>query len=310
MKKNIRLMLVAILAISISLTSCKKDNDTKDNTDLATHSEDQSEFASNDDDVINDANNVIDDNPAFNGRPGSASNLFLPCNADIVLDSTATLRRLRITYHGNNCNNTRTRNGVVTLTMPLTSHWADQDAVLTIETTNLVITRISDTRSITINGTQTITNVTGGRIWDLASTGTIIHDIASPGIDVAFENGTHRTWQVSKKRTFTYNNGIVITTIGTHSQNGVDNISEWGTNRFGSAFTSAITQPMTIRQDCNFRLVSGEIAHAGGLGSVVVTFGLDATGNPVTTCPAGPFYFKAVWTGNNGNVRVVIRPYN
>jgi len=308
MKKNMRLMFVAVLAISISFTSCKKDRD-QDNTNLATHSDDQSRVSSATDDVTDDANNTIDNYASFNGRPGDAtSSLPLPCNADVVLDSTATLRRLTITYHGANCYGNRTRTGTVTITIPLASHWADAGAVLTIETTNLTVTRVADNKSITINGVASVTNVTGGRIGQLASLGTITHDIASPGIAVTFDDNTQRNWQVAKRRVFSYNNGIVITTTGTHSQANVSNISEWGTNRFGSAFTSAITAPMVIRQDCDFRLVSGQITHQGGLGSVVATFGLDASGNPVS-CPSGAFYFQAVWTGNNGNTRTAIYPY-
>lgn len=308
MKKNIRLMLAAVLAISISFTSCKKDRNT-DSTDLATQADDQARVSSATDDVSDDANNAIDNYNAFNGRPGGAAFFPIPCNADIALDSTATVRTLTITYHGANCNGNRTRTGTVTISIPLGSHWVDAGAVLTVEATDLKITRVVDGKSITINGVSTITNVTGGRIRDLSGSGTIIHDIASSGITVTFDDGSHRDWQVSKRRTFTYDNGIVITTTGTHSQGAVSNISEWGTNRFGNAFTSSITSPMTIRQDCEFRLVNGQITHEGPQGTVVATFGLNSSGNP-TTCPANaPFYFKAVWTGNNGNVRTVIRPY-
>ena len=67
---------------------------------------------------------------------------------------------------------------------------------------------------------------------------------------------------------------------------------------------------MTIRGDCGYRLVSGQVSHQRLNATAVVTFGLDATGNP-TTCPGVglPYYFKLVWTGANGVVRTYIRPY-
>jgi len=203
MKLNLRFALAAALAISVSFMSCKKtDKNTADSTDLATHSDDQSRVSSANDDVANDANNISDHEAAFNGRPGSPSSIMgqLPCNATYILDSTATDRRLTITYNGLNCQGNHTRTGTVTLTMPLGQHWADQHAVLTIQTTDLHITRVSDGKSITIAGTQTITNATGGRVGML-TTGSpaIVHEIASPGITVTFDNGSQRNWQVAKR---------------------------------------------------------------------------------------------------------------
>ena len=152
--------------------------------------------------------------------------------------------------------------------------------------------------------------LSGGRLGQLASLGTIIHDITSPGLSVTFDNGSQRTWRVAKRRTFTYTNGIVVTTIGTHTDGTTTNISEWGVNRFGNNFVTVISQPMVIRQDCNFRLVSGQVSHQRLNATAVVTFGLDANGNP-TTCPGigMSFYYKLVWTGANGVVRTFISPY-
>jgi len=308
MKIKIQFLLIAVLALSVSFMSCKKSDSATatDNTDLVTHSDDQSNFAQNIDETANDANTVIDSYGAFNGLVANTTGTL--CGSTEVLDSSNGLRRLTITYNGLNCSNTRTRVGVVVLTMPLAQHWKDQGAVLTINVQNLKITRLSDQKSITINGITTVTNVSGGRLRDLSSLGTIIHDIASAGMTVTFDNGSQRSWQISKRRTFTYNNGIVISTIGTHTDGSTTGIAEWGTNRFGNSFVTAITQPMVIRQDCNFRLVSGQVTHSRLLANVVVTFGLDSTGNPVS-CPSGNFYMKIVWTGVSGIVRTYIIPY-
>jgi hypothetical protein len=125
---------------------------------------------------------------------------------------------------------------------------------------------------------------------------------------VTFDNNTQRSWQIAKQRTFTYNNGIVITTVGTHTDGSTTGISEWGINRFGNIFVTAIVQPMVIRQDCDWRLVSGRVTHSRLAANVDVTFGLDSAGNPVT-CPSGPFYMKIVWTNANNVVRTYIVAY-
>ena len=318
MKKTLRFLMVAVIAISVTFTSCKKANtdSTDSSAELATHSDDQARFSNETDAAVNDENAAIENNSAFTGRPVNV--LTLPCDATVVLDSipvaNPVTRRITITYNGSNCSGTRTRTGVVTLTMPLGQHWRDLGAVLTATITNLKITRISDGKSITINGVHQVTNVTGGRLIDLflpvAPPASIIHSITSSGMTVTFDDGTQRSWQVAKQRTFTNeNHTLVIKTIGTHTDAGVTGISEWGINRFGNPFVTSITQPMVIRQDCDFRLVSGQVTHQRLAANVVVTFGLDSAGNP-TSCPGtGHYYFKLVWTGTNGVIRTVILPY-
>ncbi len=105
--------------------------------------------------------------------------------------------------------------------------------------------------------TKTYTNVSGGLLKDLATLQTITHTITGT-MSIDFDNGTTRTWNVSKQRVFTYDNGIVITTTGTYSDGTYNDIAEWGLNRLGESFKSLISEPKVIRQDCDFRLVSGQ----------------------------------------------------
>ena len=172
----------------------------------------------------------------------------------------------------------------------------------------LTITRKRDGKSIVINGTKTITNVSGGLLKDLSSLHTITHTITG-SLKVDFPNGTSRTWNVSKQRVFTYDNGIVITTTGTYSDGTDNNIAEWGTDRFNESFKSLISAPKVIRQDCDFRLVSGQNTVITSKGTGVITYGLDSNGDP-TGCPGtGNYYFKLVWTAANGKVYTIIWPY-
>jgi len=314
MKTNIKLIMAFAIAMSVVFTSCKK-TDTVDNTDnsneLSTHSEDQARVSGDVDDVADDVNGVVDGFDAFTGsRTYNTDNPnSVICNGTAVLDSTATDRRITITYNGVNCVGNRIRDGIVIVTMPLATRWRDVGAVITVTTQSLRITRVRDNRSITISGTQTYTNVSGGLLRNLPTLGTVTHDINSAGITVTFDNNSQRSWQVARRRVFTYNNGVVITVTGRHTDGNITGISEWGTNRFGNNFVTSISQPMVVRQDCNFRLVSGEVKHQKLSASIVTTFGLDSAGIP-TGCPGtGTYYFKTVWTGVNGVVRTVILPY-
>lgn len=309
MKHSIKLLLGLFMLVATVFTSCKKNAETP--TDFAlessTHSDDQSRVSNEVDALANDFNTIVDNYVSFTGR--EANILALPCDVTVAVDSTSNPRRITITYNGSTCNPFRTRTGVVVITMPSNMRWRDVGAVLTVSIQNLKITRTIDNKSITINGTKTIKNVTGGIIRNLATLGTITHEISSSNMTLTFDNNTQRSWQIAKKRVFTFNNGIVITTTGNATVDGLSGVAEWGTNRFGNTFITTITQPMVIKQDCNFRLTSGQVTHNRLQATLVVTFGLDAAGNP-TSCPGlGLYYFKLVYTGSNGVVRTVIIPY-
>ncbi|MGC4038069.1 MAG: hypothetical protein QM764_19060 [Chitinophagaceae bacterium] len=309
---KIRLLSLLTIAFSLTLafTACKKDNSTSNNTasqdEVTAQSDDQAQVSEDVDAVSTDADAAVSSESSLSGKV-----LADICNADVEADTTGTTKKITITYNGADCFSNRTRTGVVVISMPKGVHWKDAGAVITINVQNLKITRtVGDkSKSITINGTKTITNVTGGLLKDLATRGTIEHDINSDGITITFDNNTQRSWQIAIKRTFTYDNGIVISEEGTHTDGAVTGIAYWGSNRFGNAFSWSITAPLVVRQDCNFRLTSGIAVHTGAWGVATTTFGLDVTG-VATDCPGtGFYYFKTVFVGVGGNTYTFIYPY-
>jgi hypothetical protein len=335
MKANlIRRMAIAICLLScISIYSCKKDvSATSDTTsaNVSTSGDDEQQVSNESDIISDDANTALNGQSDFSGTSSSSlqsgttevnsvnetvgvSGLIddhkLICDATITYDTANNQRVITIVYDGTNCWGNRTRTGTVTITLPEGQHWKDKGATATITVDALKITRLRDNKSILLNGTKTITNVSGGLLKDLAGLQTITHTI-SGSLKIDFDNNTSRTWNVSKQRVFTYDNGIVITTTGTYSDGKNNNIAEWGMNRFGEPFTSLISEPKVIRQDCDFRLVSGQNTVIFSKGTSVITYGLDSTGAP-TGCPgiSGTYYFKLVFTGTNGKVYTIIWPY-
>jgi len=310
MKKKILLSLASSLFLVAIFTACKKDTGAStDNTaEASMQSDDQARVSSEVDAVANDADAALETSTTFSGRY-SQGQLNVICDATLVYDSVSNPRTITITYNGSNCWGSRTRSGAVVISMAQGVHWKNPGASITITFQNLKITRVSDNKSITLNGSQTYTNVSGGLLINLPALGTITHTITSSNMSITFDDNSQRTWQVAKQRVFSYNNGVVITTTGTHADGTVTGIAEWGLNRFGHAFASSIVAPLVIRQDCSFRLVSGEVKHTTPLVTATATFGLDAAGDP-TSCPGtGHYYFKVVWTGANGNSLTVIMAY-
>jgi hypothetical protein len=311
MKKSILNLSVIILSVSVIFTACKKDsaNTNTDNTaQVTTQSDDQSRVSEETDAVSNDADASLEATTSISGRETGLEGLI--CDATVVADTVSNPKTLTITYNGKNCNGSRTRTGVVVISVPGDKHWKDAGAIVTVAYQNVKITRVIDNKSITLNGTHTITNVNGGLLINLPNEPNgVIHTITSSDMSVTFDDNTQRTWQVARQRLFNYNNGVVVTETGMHADGTNTGIEEWGTTRFGNAFTNSIVTPIVVRQDCSFRLVSGSFKHVSVLATTTVTLGLDASGN-VTSCPgSGYYYFKAVWAGVNGKMVTVILPY-
>jgi len=307
MKKQILRLTAIASCIAVLLTACQKDpaENNDYSSEASTHSDDQSKFSEDLDDITNDADVMLESTPSFSGRPGEVQSL---CNATVVIDTTSNPRTITITYNGLNCFGNINRVGVVVISMPAGMRWRNAGAAITITYTNLRLTRVRDNKSITINGSHVYTNVTGGLLINLPALGTIRHTLTSNGMSVTFDNNSQRTWQVAKERTFTYNNGIVMSSRGMQTVGSETNVAEWGTNRFGRSFTTSTITPVVIRQDCSFRITSGELKHTIPVFTATARFGLDAQGNP-TGCPGtGPYYMKLTWTGPNGT-RSIILPY-
>lgn len=333
-RTNINFGLATLAIIAGLIIACNKSNSSNGNKDtgasantsttqMQTQADDESQVSTELDNAENDVNNSLNASAAFNGvsttsatgqvetTGGSGAGLIIDysiCDGTVTTDTAGGMRQLIITYNGTNCRGNRIRTGTITISIPVGTHWKDKGAVVTADIANLKITRVRDHKTITINGTYTFTNVTGGLLRDLATLGTITHTVSASDVTIMFADSATRTWSVAKQRDFTYNDGVVITTTGTHSDGTNNNISIWGTNRYGNSFERLIVQPMVIQQSCDWRLTSGQTETIRPAVTLNITYGLDSSGNP-TSCPgSGYYYYKAVWTIGN-KTYTFIAPY-
>src|SRR6185503_13416176 len=98
------------------------------------------------------------------------------CDATVTMDLVSNPRTITITYDGTVCSGAfHKRQGVVVISMAQDVQWKNQGAAVTVTFQNLKITRLRDNKSITINGAQTYTNVSGGLLVNLQALGTITH---------------------------------------------------------------------------------------------------------------------------------------
>jgi len=311
MKQKLSAILTATLCAVILFTACKKSDKTTDDSttdaQIATHSDDESMVSGETDEVTTDVNAVVESDTSFSGNAAVVSQIV--CDASVVVNQVSDPMTMTITYNGEACSAKHARTGVVIVSMTKGTHWKNAGAVITVTYHSLKITRKNDQKAITLNGTHTYTNVSGGLLQHLSSQNSITHTISSSNMSINFDDGTARTWSINKKCIYTFDAGVVLTVSGTHAEGDVANIAEWGMNRFDKAFTTVINTPLVFKQACDFRLTSGVVTHAMAAYTATVTFGLDAAGS-VSGCPGnGHYYYHLDWTRKNGNHLSIILPY-
>jgi len=292
---------VLVIALAgLTFTGCKKDKttDTAVNTQsLQQLSKDEVTVTQISDDALNDANTVLS-----GGTNKSTENW--PCNATI---DSATVANDSITYHitynGDNCPGNRTRTGQVTITKKVGQHWGEAGATTTVRLINLTITKKSNGKSMTVNGTKVFTNVSGGYLWQLGGIHSSIVHRAVGALSATFDDNTTRLWYIDRQRTFTgtLSGGLVMTIDGLGTADGYNNLVVWGINRNGETFYTQIAQSVVSKATCQWDPVSGVKIYQipSDNKKATVTYGYDANGNLVTNgdCPG---YFKVDWVkGNN-----------
>ena len=305
--KNLsRFTFLLFVVIGLSLAGCKKDKNTDpsdDSSSLQQLSKDEESVESASDESMNDVNFFLSD-----GNLKSTN--LLPCNATV--DSTAVVNdtiTIYITYDGLNCSGTRFRTGQVQIRKHIGTQWFQAGATVMIRHINFTITKVSSQKSITLNGVKVHKNVSGGVIWQLGNGINAIVHRTWGHLNVTFDDGTTKTWNVARQKTYTGNppGNLVLTTDGFGSVGEFDNLVVWGINRQGEGFYTQIIQPIVHRQVCSWDPVSGIKKHAipSDSKSATLTFGFDSNNQPISgnECPAK---FKLDWQRNNNSGTVYL----
>ena len=182
--------------------------------------------------------------------------------------------------------------------MPISTKWSDAGAVLNVNYKGLKVTRVRDNKTITLDGEVNLTNISGGRISEIFMK-QLVHTIHSSSMKITFADGVKRMWQLSVRRTYSFDNGLVITSVGDKNAGNKTGISAAGTTRAGRQFVTMIVEPMIIRQDCYFRIVSAKLYQEQGE-NLTIRFGLNELGEPVS-CPVGAYYLQVSYSANSAS---------
>lgn len=302
--KTLKLFTALILVLSLAITGCKKNPapDIMDTSSLETLSKDENFIVKSSDDIMNDVCSFLSEN-----EYKSTSWWIPPCNATldsvVIINDTVTFY---ITYDGLNCAGTRTRTGNVEVKKPVGVHWHEAGATVTIEIIDFTITKVATQHTVTLNGTRTLENESGGIIWQLGNGVEYVVHRASGYMNAVFGNETSRVWNFARQKLFTGTPGeFIITVSGYGSSNGYENLVVWGTNRIGEDFYTQIIQGIEYKQLCDWDPVSGIKVHQipEDNKSATITFGYDSNNQPISgdDCPTK---FKLDWekNGNSGTI--------
>jgi len=299
-KNFFHLAVILVSAITITFTSCKKDNlnsGTADPASLVQLSADENNIES----VMNDAQGDIT-TVLSNSSTGLKSTEILPCHATVdssaIVNDTVTFF---ITYNGLTCNGKMNRTGKIEIKKKVGTHWEQAGATVIFKYINYTVTRTATGKSVTLNGTKTFVNVNGGHRWQVGTVLTSYVERVSGTLQATFEDGTSRTWNVARQLTFTGTSGEHNLTIdGFGTSGNYQNLVVWGTNRNGEEFFTQITQPVVCRQACDLDPVSGIKIHQipSDNKSATITFGFDSNNQPIVgnDCPTR---FRVDWQRNN-----------
>jgi predicted secreted protein len=224
------------------------------------------------------------------------------CN--VTVDSTAVVNdtiTYYLTYNGLNCNGKLIRTGKQEIKKKVGTHWGMTGATVITTLIDFHVVHVNSGKAITLNGTRTHENVSGGFIWQLGTGGatSIVHKITG-NLQATFDDTTTRTWSLARQLVYTGTpTALVMTTDGFGSADGYSNLITWGVSRNGEQFYTQVLQSVVHRQACNWDPVSGIVKHQvpSDNKSATVTYGYDSNNQPITgdECPTR---YRVDWVKN------------
>jgi hypothetical protein len=300
----------------ISFSSCKKRqafNDEDGQTSI-----DYWGVQSENDAVVSEVIDLLSGNPSLNELGASPSSIkgatgtLCGFSIDTALLGTGTFT---LNYNSITCGNlTRTGSIQVTVVDYPAHEWQQQECKLEVIYLAYKITRVSDGKSIELNGRQFITNKTGGTWQDL-----LIHEknelytSVDAYINAIFEDGKMATYNIERRYRYTFPGDIITCKAEGNRSQGVEGLETNGLTRDGDEFFSRVTTPIVWNLTCGaWAPVAGEVMIEVDDKSFQLKclFGVDAGGNSVSAGPNDCAYgWKVEWKYKKKTKKIII-PYS
>jgi len=290
-KNLFRLGFLMITVMIFILSSCSKNNSTTPSPSgtesLQQLTNDENNLLNVSDQASNDAESVLSQSKLKSTESG-------PCNITVttggVVNDSITAD---IYYHGADCNNNRIRTGHIYVTKKYLENWNQPGATVIMRFSNFTTTKISNGKSLTLNGIKYFKNVSGHYLFELGLDSTVTSVVHREwgNLTATFDDGSQKIWSLARQATYTGSLiQLVITEDGFGSADGYSNLTVWGIDRNLEQFYSSISQSVVYKQACNFDPCSGIMVHQipSVPKSATVRFGYDSNNNPIVNgdCPS------------------------
>ncbi len=315
-KKLLLKTTIVCVGLLLTFSSCKKKEDTKAEDESGQASTDSRQAISENDNSITDINNTVKDYPLMHGRVSSSvqTNTIAGLSVDT---NGAYMGTIKLNYDGVTVENNRKRSGSIRLTIlnyASGQRWKNAGCVMKVEYLAYRVTRASDSQFIELNGTQNLTNISGGTWWELYTfaQSNLSSSVTGTNLSVNFNGGGTASYNINRKFTYTLNSTYVLTCTGEGigSSGGINNLENYGTTRDGDAFTSQVTAPIVWNTTCGwYAPISGHlvIKVASKNFALDALYGVNISGTPISVganqCAYG---WKLTWIVNTTSQSKVI----
>jgi hypothetical protein len=220
----------------------------------------------------------------------------LPCDALVDVNSDANYTFVFLSFDSSDCHGAYTRNGYVAMEVPRSVQWKNQNTETLLYFDQLAITRKSDGKKLTIDGTASFTNLTGGLMHMLTAGDSLSLLFRPMDLGVRFDDTQERICRGRKKLTYRVGTGLEIALEGLSEVNGKLNVLAHGEDRNGDSFVVSVEAPIIFSESCDYRLTGGQLSYEAVGTDGNVTFGVNEDGDP-SPCPGqgNAYYFEVDW---------------
>ena len=296
-------IVLLVFVLSLFFIACKKRKafNAEDGQSLV----DVTDIRAQSDLVLTDANEIISNQFFLRGKSSSENGLSAAF-CGISLDSSLIYNgKLIFNYNGTICNNLKREGQVVVSIQNYPSKkWKDKGAVLQITFADYVATNSADNRSVKINGTMSVTNMSGGTYYELRylNQSSLVQSVSALSLDVVFDNIGFVKANMERRVTFTLQGStIAAMDEGTASQGNDANVDCWGIDRSEKVFTNLITTNVLWNNMCGPTRIKGgavTLKKTDTYFDLHGVYGTDVDGK-VTGGNDCPYGWKMDWTLRN-----------
>lgn len=314
------LIFKALLGATIAcfiMAGCKKKDDpapTPNPTNNTPAETTQQTLRSSDhSNVDNESNQAMDEANTAMSEVSTMREVQSICGADIDKSDTL-IGIIRLNYDGVTVCSGKKRAGQIVIQLPYNgtnvTPWSTMGAVAKLTFNNYKITYVSTGKTLTLNGTHSVTNVNGGgwiQLYFLNQP--IVHKVRAD-MEITFEDSTTREWHSAIKRTLDYTGGVLKSSVVSDtSTTDYPSLAFWGKDRYDQTFSIDMPYPFSYKiidpANCLFK-PTGQLFFHWSTKVLKIIYGVNSDGTTATTCPYG---YKFEWTDDLGTDHNIVVAY-